>query len=147
MEQITIVPMTNEHLPFVTEIEKNCFSDPWTTQSFIDGMKMQFQDFFVALSGEDVVGYIVLMHIFEDGEILNLAVSPYMQKKGIASKLLTHSFNYLSSLGVTRITLEVRSSNTPAKKLYEKSGFSPISIRKNYYTFPLEDGIVMEKHL
>ncbi len=139
--------MTEADLTSVVEIEKMCFSAPWTKQSFSDGMDSIYQKYFVALSGEKTVGYIVLFHIFEEGEVLNLATLPTERNKGIASKLLEYGFDLLKDLGVSRVTLEVRESNMPAKNLYSKYGFSPISVRKNYYTFPLEDGIVMEKHI
>lgn len=147
MEQIVIKQMSTDHLTQVVDIEKLCFSDPWTRESFFEGMNSTYQKYFVALLGEKVVGYIVLFHIFEEGEVLNLATLPAERNKGIASKLLEYSFELFRSLGVTRVTLEVRVSNTNAKNLYSKYGFEPISVRKNYYTFPLEDGIVMEKHI
>ncbi len=137
--------MTEQDLPYIVEIEKMCFSDPWSLQSFSEGMKNGYQKYFVATKNERIVGYVALFHIFEEGEVLNLATMPTERNKGIASKLLEYSFDLLKGLGVSRVTLEVRASNTAAKKLYSKYGFSPISIRKNYYTFPLEDGIVMEK--
>jgi ribosomal-protein-alanine N-acetyltransferase len=66
---------------------------------------------------------------------------------GIAQKLIDKMYETMLKKDVQRITLEVRKSNTPAISLYEKNGFSPIAVRKNYYTSPLEDGIVMEKHI
>ena len=147
MERIFIRQMTEEDLPSVVEIEKMCFSDPWSKQSFAEGMNNGYQKYFVALSGEKTVGYIALFHIFEEGEILNLATMPTERNQGIASKLVEYSFDLLKGLGVERVTLEVRKSNVAARSLYEKYGFSPISVRKNYYTLPLEDGIVMEKHI
>ncbi len=139
--------MTDDDLLNIVDIEKKCFSDPWSLQSFADGMKNCYQKYFIAQDNEKIVGYIALFHIFEEGEILNLATLPTERNKGIASKLLDYSIDLLKGLGVSRITLEVRESNTSAKNLYTKYGFSPISIRKNYYTFPLENGIVMEKHV
>ena len=145
MEQIFIRPMTKDDLHKVVETEKLCFADPWSEQSFVEGMNNEYQKYFVALSDNDIVGYVALFHIFEEGEILNIATKPTQRKKGIASKLLEYSFEFLKGLGVTRVTLEVRKSNTNAQSLYTKYGFNPISVRRNYYTFPLEDGIVMEK--
>lgn len=147
MERIFIKQMTEEDLPSVVEIEKLCFSDPWSKQSFAEGIKNGYQKYFVASQSEKVIGYIALFHIFEEGEVLNLATLPTERNKGIASKLLDYSFDLLKALGVTRVTLEVRKSNQAARNLYEKYGFSQISIRKNYYSLPLEDGIIMEKHI
>ena len=139
--------MTEDDLTSVVEIEKLCFSDPWSKQSFAEGIKNGYQKYFVALESEKIIGYIALFHIFEEGEVLNLATLPTERNKGIASTLLDYSFDLLKSLGVDRVTLEVRESNKAARSLYEKYGFSPISVRKKYYTLPVEDGIVMEKHI
>jgi len=145
MERIFIRQMTEDDLPRVVEIEKSCFSDPWSIQSFAEGMNNTYQKYFVAEADGEIFGYIALFHIFEEGEILNLATLPTERNKGIGSKLIEYSFDLLKKLDVSRVTLEVRRSNERARSLYEKFGFSPISVRKNYYTFPLEDGIVMEK--
>ena len=78
---------------------------------------------------------------------MNIAVSPDYRKQGIAQQLINKMFELFKQKDITRITLEVRESNNSAKNLYIKNGFKAIGIRKNYYTFPTENGIVMEKLL
>lgn len=148
MNDTVIVNTIDSHLEKIAEIEAKCFSDPWSKQSFADGMKNEnVQTYFTALKNETVVGYVCIFHIFEDGEILNIAVDPEFRKMGIAKMLLDRAFEFLKENKVTRVTLEVRESNTAARCLYEKNGFLPIGIRKNYYHAPTENGIVMEKTL
>ena len=148
MDRLLIVPAEDAHLDKIAEIEAACFSTPWSRQSFADSLANgQIISGFTALYDGEVAGYIILFHLFEEGELLNIAVSPRLRNMGIGNSLMDKMSEYLKSRDVTRITLEVRESNESAKKLYLKKGFSPIGIRKNYYTFPIENAIVMEKHI
>ena len=148
MNNIVVAPMEASHLSAVANIEQLSFSTPWTENMFSLSLgDTNNQNCFVALLGEKVVGYIILLHCFEDGELLNIATSPEMRKNGIAKKLMDKMISVMKEKNVTRILLEVRESNVPAKTLYENYGFSEIAVRKNYYTKPLENAIVMEKHI
>ena len=148
MDKLIILPTDQSHLDRITEIESICFSSPWSKKSFTEGMaNKDIQSYFTALYNGEVVGYICIFHLFEEGELLNIAVSPDYRKHKIGQSLIDFMFNYLKAKNVSRITLEVRESNIPAKKLYKKNGFIPLGIRKNYYTAPIENAIVMEKHL
>lgn len=147
MNNLTIVPTEQSHLDNITKIEAACFSSPWSRQSFATTIANNYTSCCSAIIDNEVVGYICLSHLFEEGEILNIAVSPTFRKWGIGEALMDFGIDYLKKQGITRITLEVRESNTPAKTLYLKKGFTPIAIRKNYYNLPLENGIVMEKNI
>ncbi len=148
MNNLHIIPTTEEHLDQISEIEALCFSTPWSRKSFADSMaNSNVITLFTATLENEIVGYICLFHLFEEGELLNIAVSPDYRKRGIAQKLINKMFEIFKQKDITRITLEVRESNTNAKNLYLKNGFKPIGIRKNYYTSPLENGIVMENIL
>ncbi len=148
MHNINIIPTTEEHLDKIAEFEALCFSTPWSRKSFADSMaNEQVISLFTATVDNKIVGYICLFHLFEEGELLNIAVSPDYRKRGIAQEMINKMFDIFKQKSVTRITLEVRESNENAKNLYLKNGFKPIGIRKNYYTSPLENGIVMEKNI
>lgn len=148
MNKLEIIPTTDCHLDLITAIEAQCFSTPWSRKSFSDGLNnREIQTYFTAILDGEVVGYICLFHLFEEGELLNIAVSPKHRGNGIGQALIDRMIQCFTEKEVTRITLEVRESNSSAKNLYLKNGFSPIGIRKNYYTFPTENGIVMEKHI
>lgn len=139
--------MTEDHLDKICDIEAMCFSTPWSKDSFKNGLDNNLNTYLTALTDGEIVGYICLFHIFDEGEILNVAVSPDFRKKGIAQMLLDKSFEIFYDKEVTRVMLEVRPSNTAAHTLYIKNGFQPLAVRKNYYTSPTEDGLVMEKSL
>ena len=148
MTDLAIVPTLPSHLDAILEIEKQCFSTPWSKNSFASGLTApNLQSCFTALHGDRIAGYVCIFHLFEEGEILNVAVSPTFRRSGIGQALLDRAFTCLKEKGAERVTLVVRKSNEAAKNLYLKNGFSPIAVRKNYYSAPTEDGIVMEKHL
>ena len=148
MNNLTVVPTVYDHLDKITDIEKDCFSNPWSRASFEASLAAdKLQTCLTALLDGEAAGYICIFHLFEEGELLNIAVSPKYRRLGIAQRLIDEMLTLLKTKNVERVTLEVRQSNASARSLYEKNGFLPIAVRKNYYTNPFEDGIVMEKRL
>ena len=94
-----------------------------------------------------LLAYITLYHIADELEIINLAVHPEARRQGLGWCLLDHALREEGKLGILSMFLEVRTSNTPAIKLYERAGFRLVGRRRNYYTSPVEDGLVYEKRL
>ena len=128
----------------LTEAEKRCFKDPWTKEMFSALLKLPFQYGFIAEEGGQVCGYCVLSVLFEDAEVLNIAVAPAYRKKGYGKLLMETMLERARSLDALQCFLEVRESNTPAIRLYESYGFAQYGVRKRYY----EDGenaLVMKK--
>ena len=133
-----------EDIPQIAEIEKQCFSDPWNEQAFASGMNSPFFYGVLFEEGGQVCAYACEMVIFEDAEVLNVAVSPSFRRQGLGEKLLIALEEYAKDKGSERLLLEVREGNEPARRLYEKLGFASFGVRKNYY----EDGenaVVMQK--
>ena len=147
MSDVVIVPMEESHFKDVADIEAKCFSNPWAEVSFACALLTPSDKCYVALDNGKVVGYIVMLHCLDEGELLNIAVSPDMRNMGIAQKLMDSMYSFMKEKNVARLLLEVRESNAPAKNLYIKNGFSPIAVRKNYYTKPTENAVVMEKYI
>ena len=135
--------MTAEDIPAVAQIEKECFSQPWSEQGFLDGMKDAI--FFVA-EDPQIAGYIGMYRMPPEGEITNVAVTRKMRKKGCGRELLLRMQQWADEHGIDRIILEVRSGNEPAIHLYRTCGFEKIGVRKNFYQFPREDADIMEFH-
>ena len=128
----------------IAEIEKQCFSDPWSEQAFESSMNTPFFYGFLFEEGGQVCAYACEMVIFEDAEILNIAVAPSFRRRGLGKELMLALENYAKNKGAERLLLEVREGNLAARGLYEKQGFLAFGVRKNYY----EDGenaIVMQK--
>ena len=99
--------------------------------------------FTVCLDGDTLAGYIVLSIVLDEGSIDNVAVVPEFRRRGIADLLLSHAEEQGRALELAFLTLEVRSRNEPAIRLYEKHGFVEVGRRKNYYEKPREDAILM----
>ena len=124
---------TKSDIPCIAELEKQCFSDPWEAESFESGMENPFFHGILLEDGGQVCGYACQFVIFEDAEILNLAVAPTHRRQGLAKELLTALEAYAKECEAERMLLEVRESNVPARSLYDAWGFVPYGVRKNYY--------------
>lgn len=141
---IQITPAANEHLPQLTALEQICFpADPWSGALFQAALDNPAVAILLA-QGEDgtLLGYAVLSTVLDEGNLDNIAVAPEARRNGIADALLSA----LTAFGrehLSRLMLEVRSSNAPAIALYEKHGFAAVGRRKNYYDAPREDAILM----
>lgn len=135
--------MTTEDVPAVAAIEKDCFSEPWSEQGFLDGMDNS-TIFLVAEDEGEIVGYIGMYVMPPEGEITNVAVAKEARGSGTGAALVEAMQQRAAEHGVERIVLEVRVSNDPAIHVYEKRGFTTIGVRKNFYRLPTEDAGIME---
>ena len=143
---VRIVPMTADHLDEVAELERICFSTPWSRNMLAEELDNALSAFLVALDDQDkVVGYAGLQVIVDEGYITNVAVRPECRRQGIASKLLQVFLDFAEANRLAFLTLEVRASNYDAIALYGTRGFRSVGRRKNYYEHPKEDAIIMTK--
>ena len=141
---IRIVPMNADHLDEVAELERICFPDPWSRNMLAEELDNALSAFLVALDGDGkVVGYAGLQVILDEGYITNVAVFPPYRRQGVADALLGRLLQTARTMGLQTVTLEVRAGNAAAVALYHKWGFLPVGRRKNYYTAPTEDAILM----
>lgn len=129
----------------VAAIEKANFSVPWSLESFRESMKLEHTIYLVAEENENIMGYCGMYRVFNEGEIVNVAVAEAYRRKKVASQLLEQLFVESSELKVDNFFLEVRESNQPAIQLYKKLGFTEAGIRKNFYEKPRENAIFMWK--
>ncbi len=135
--QLIVTAFTATHLPAVTELERLCFSDPWSADALAEELNNPCARFLTALDGNTVVGYLGCHHIADEGFIANVAVHPSHRRRGIARELVAAAIEQGSSL--SRLTLEVRESNTAAIALYRSLGFVKDGVRPRFYTHPTED--------
>lgn len=136
--------MFMEDVPAVANIEKECFSSPWSESAFADAVRDKNAIFFVAEEAGTVTGYIGMYVSPPEGEITNVAVAENFRNRGCGKKLLCAMQNWAGDNGITRIVLEVRSSNDAAVHVYLGAGFYTLGVRKNFYQFPREDADIME---
>ncbi len=143
---VRIVPMNADHLDEVAELERICFSTPWSRNMLAEELDNALSAFLVALddSGK-VAGYAGLQVVLDEGYITNVAVRPECRRQGIAGKLLQVFLDFAQGNRLAFLTLEVRASNYDAIALYGSRGFRSMGRRKNYYEHPKEDAIIMTK--
>lgn len=144
--KMMIRPMTEKDLDAVTAIERASYTTPWTSDHFLNEITASYSWPFVVVMGGVVVGYLCLMCLFEEAQILNIAVGPDFRGRGIARVMLNRAFLLALEQGAEFMALEVRSSNSAAISLYEQLGFKKTGIRVRYYEHT-EDAILMEKSI
>ena len=147
IDDIKILPMNEAHLKDLALLEKQCFSTPWSENSLRAELEKNNARFFVAITKNEVSGYIGANNVLGEVYIDNIAVFYNYRGFGIGETLLRHLISVAEEEDCTLITLEVRESNTPARKLYEKVGFENVGIRKNFYEQPKEDAVIYTKYL
>lgn len=133
--------MTESDVSAVAEIEKACFSLPWSEQAFYDELKNPYGVTFVADEDGEVAGFLNVRDVCGEIFINNVAVKENFRRKGIGEALLCE----LEKREFVFITLEVRESNLSAISLYEKCGYEKIGFRKNFYEKPTENAVLMTK--
>lgn len=140
-----ITNMSLQHVAQVAELEKLCFSDPWSEKSIVSELKNELSLWLVAVDGDAVAGYVGSQTVLGETDMMNVAVAAAYRRRGIAEQLILALVEELKAAGSHCLTLEVRASNAPAIALYEKLGFSQTGLRKNYYRNPKEDALILRK--
>ena len=125
-------------------IEKQCFSTPWSKKAILESYSHGTR-FILAKVGSKTVGYMGISTVLDEGYITNIAVLPEFRKRGIASAILDFCVDFSKQNKLSFITLEVRESNENAIKLYEKFGFVKEGTRKNFYTNPTENALILTR--
>lgn len=167
---IQIREMTIEDCPDVANIDQACFTQAWSVAMFRDTLSFPTYHYVVAVWTPDrmaeehtlsnmssneltedgtakLIGFAGLSTSIDTADVVNIGVLPEYRRQGIGEQL----FQKLEEIAIlskcNTIMLEVRESNTAAIHLYQKFGFQEIAVRKNYYSNPIEHGIVMQKQL
>ena len=154
-DNIYIIPLKKAHINKVCAIEKECFTDPWKKEIFLELLGYPYAVNIAAAEiktgigaektkkTEEIAGYCIFYHIWDECQIMNIAVKKSMQNKKIATKLLSAVLEYAETENIAKIILEVRRSNAKAIALYKKFGFEIDGVRENYYKRPKEDALLM----
>lgn len=142
--KVRISDMCDADAAQVSRLEKICFSAPWSKNSLKESAKNGTM-FWVAEVNGEIVGYMGLDTVLDEGYITNIAVFPEHRNKGVATALLNGAESAGREKELAFITLEVRASNTTAISLYEKLGYKKEGHRKNFYQNPTEDAVIYTK--
>lgn len=131
----------------IAALEQECFASPWSRESlYHDLAENQLSTYFVAELQGQIVGYVGIWMIMDEGHVNNVAVSPSYRRQHIGSALIAAMLRSTEEAGIKSHTLEVRAGNRAAKGLYENYGFKEAGVRKGYYEDNGEDGIIMWRY-
>lgn len=145
---VQILPATMADLPDLLRLEEACFSAPWTRKMLEAELTgNQFAHFLVARDAAKdgaIVGSLCFWIVFEEVRLMNLAVAEDRRRRGLGAALVDSALRTGLTQAATRAVLEVRASNRAALALYQRFGFTQVSIRPSYYSNPVEDAVLME---
>lgn len=142
----TIKKMTHEDIPFVALIEKECFSSPWSEEGLSAELSNASAEFYVLISEGEICAYMGMHIVLDECYIANVAVKADCRRKGYGLRLVENALKIAREKSCSFITLEVRVSNKSAISLYEKCGFEALGERKNFYSSPTENALIMTKY-
>ena len=137
-----IVSMTAEHVSRLAELEKLCFSEPWSEKSLTEEIDNSAACFLVAMQQDEVLGYGGMHTVLGESYVDNIAVFPEFRGHGVGRTLMAALIEKARENGGVFITLEVRTSNLPAIAMYRSLGITEAGVRRNFYTEPREDALI-----
>ena len=136
--------MTLDDIPAVHAIERASFAVPWPDDAYRNELVTnRLASYVVARAGDEVVGFAGLWVMVDEAHITTFAVHPRWRRRGVGQHLLLRLLELANDRRAREATLEVRLSNMPARRLYEKYGFRPVGIRPRYYSDNGEDALIM----
>ena len=144
---IEIVSAEIKHIPEINAIEQEAFDPPWSKNAMLSELGRSDVFFAVAVENAAVLGFCILRLVSGEAELFQIAVAEGKKQSGIGSRLLEKALDFCAHADVVSVFLEVRKSNAAAIGLYKKHGFTQKGLRKNYYTRPAEDAVIMEAEL
>ena len=151
-EGYVLAPMTkSRHLDEVVRIEQMSYSNPWSRDSFVfelEASNVSRPRVALTRNRESIVaGYCISWVVVDHLQIQNVAVHPEHRGRGLAIFLIKDALSDVQKRGAKAASLEVRKSNTSARRLYAGLGFREAGERKGYYSRPSEDAVVLQKEL
>jgi [ribosomal protein S18]-alanine N-acetyltransferase len=135
----------DEDLAGVLDVEQETFTNPWTREMYVEELKNRAVCHIYVVRTDDirVVGFCAFWLVFDEIHINNVAIRAGWRGQGIGTALMRHILAKGRTLGARRATLEVRASNEGARRLYDRLGFTVAGTRRNYYTNPIEDALIL----
>lgn len=146
---IELIPLELQYCEAVADIARENLPEAWSLSGIQDVLRYDNNIYYIARQADnrEIVGFAGIMLIAGEAELLNIAVRKDFQGQGVGQLLLEKVMEKGRTEGAGRMLLEVRRSNIPAIKLYHKNRFSVLGHRKDYYSNPTEDAIIMENNL
>ncbi len=144
--ELRFVPLTEDLLPAVLELERVCFSLPWSREAFLPELRDPSCFWLAVLTEDDLAGYAGMRTVLDEGYISNIAVAPVLRRQGVGQSLVEALIREGERRQLSFLTLEVRMGNAPARRLYERMGFREVGVRPGYYEKPREDALLMTRY-
>ena len=142
--KVEIAAMRVEDIPAVHAVERASFPVPWPAYAFRQELETnRLARYLVARVAGEVVAYGGIWMMVDEAHVTTFAVVPEHRGAGIGSRLLLALMDLAVELAASVVTLEVRISNTDARRLYERFGFRPVGVRPHYYSDNSEDALIM----
>lgn len=145
--ELTFCRMEPRHISRMAEIEALCFSDPWSRESLAEELENPCAVYYICEIDGQAAGYVGTRQLLDQWEIVNVATDPAYRRRHIATRLLEWLLRDAREGEAETLWLEVRESNAPARRCYERLGFVNAGRRKNYYENPEEDALVMVREI
>jgi len=137
------IPDAEKHIPAILRMEAESYGTPWTEAQLKDTLQYDYNMLLVLTEDDETCGYLIANMLMDTSELLRITVDTAKRRCGYGRALLEGYLSEIKGLCETGL-LEVRESNTSARALYERAGYRELSRRKNYYSNPTEDAVVME---
>ena len=144
---LTIRRMKESDIPEVARLEKEIFPDPWSEGAISETFEQEQTLLLVAYEDRKLIGYLILYFVLEEGEIARIAVIPECRRQGLGARMLLELEDLCEDNGITKLLLDVRESNETAISFYTSYGFVQDGVRRNFYSDPQEDGILMSREI
>ena len=136
--------MRLDDLPAIQAIERAAFSAPWPANAYRTELETnKLAHYLVVRVGAEIAGFAGLWLMVDEAHITTFAIAPAWRRNHLAERLLVAILDIALDRQATEATLEVRLSNLPARRLYEKFGFRPVGVRPRYYSDNNEDALIM----
>ena len=144
---IQIRPMSAEDAGAAAEISRHCLEESWDEKDFCESLERDYTALFAAEKDGAIIGYAVFYLAADQAELVSIAVIPEERQCKAATEIMENSLRNVYDRGVRLVTLEVRESNIPARRLYEKFHFEILGKRKRFYQNPQEDALILGSNL
>ena len=141
---VVVASMELEDVAAVQAIEQASFSAPWPPNAYETELRTnRLAQYLVIRVESEIVGYAGLWLMVDEAHVTTFAIHPDWRRRRLGERLLLSLLDIAIARRAAEATLEVRLSNLPARRLYEKFGFRPVGIRPRYYTDNNEDALIM----
>lgn len=142
--RVRLEPMGMADMDAVQRIERASFSTPWPAYAYRQEIETnRLAHYIVARAAGEVVGFAGMWMMVDQAHVTTFAVDPSWRRQGIGARMVLALLRMAGTLGARQATLEVRLSNLPARRLYERFGFRPVGIRPHYYSDNGEDALIL----